>query len=45
LRPASRGDAASVAYGALPYALFEEIRLKFIAALKTRAARAVPRTT
>ena len=44
LYPASPGDAASVAYGSLPYALFEEIRLKFIAALKTRATRTVPRT-
>ncbi len=43
-RPASGGDAASVAYGPLPYALFEEIRLKFIAAVKARAARTVPRT-
>ena len=45
LRPVSPGDAASVVYGPLPYALFEEIRLKFIAALKARAARTVPRTT
>ncbi len=44
LRPARAGDAASVAFGPLPYALFEEIRLKFIAALKNRAAVAVPRT-
>jgi len=26
LRPAKQGDAASVAYGALPYTLFEAIR-------------------
>jgi hypothetical protein len=44
LRPLRPGDAASVAYGPLPYGLFEDIRLKFIAALKSRAARAVPRT-
>ncbi len=44
LRPARPGDAASVVFGPLPYALFEEIRLKFIAALKSRAAVAVPRT-
>jgi len=44
LRPARAGDAASVAFGPLPYALFEEIRLNFIAALKNRAAVAVPRT-
>ena len=44
LRPWQPGDATSVAYGALPYALFETIRLQFIAALKANAARAVPRT-
>ena len=44
LRPSIPGDATSVAYGLLPYALFEDIRLKFIAALNTRIARAVPRT-
>jgi hypothetical protein len=38
------GDAASVAYGALPFGLFDDIRLKFIAALKANAARAVRRT-
>jgi hypothetical protein len=41
LRP---GDAQSTAYGPLPYGLFEEIRLKFIAALKAHAVCAVPRT-
>ena len=44
LRPLQPGDAASVAYGPLPYRLFEEIRLKFITLVKNRAARAVPRT-
>lgn len=44
LRPTTPGDAGSVAYGHLPYALFEEIRRKFIAALKAESARAVPRT-
>jgi hypothetical protein len=44
LRPAIRSDADSVAYGPLPYTLFEGIRLKFIAALKARTARVVPRT-
>jgi hypothetical protein len=44
LRPFSPGDPASVAYGQLPYALLERIRLKFIAALKARKARAVRRT-
>lgn len=44
LRPSRPGDAASVTYGTLPYALFEDIRRKFLAALKARAARAVQRT-
>ena len=44
LRASTPADASSVAYGLLPYALFEDIRLKFIAALKARAARTVPRT-
>ena len=44
LRPLAPGDAGTVAYGLLPYALFENIRLKFIAALKLRTARTVPRT-
>jgi hypothetical protein len=44
LRPAKPADAASVVYGSLPYGLFEDIRLKFIAALRTRVARTVPRT-
>lgn len=44
LRPLQPGDAQSTAYGPLPYGLFEEIRLKFIAALKGQAVRAVPRS-
>ena len=44
LRSVARGDPASVAYGPLPYALFEQIRLKFLVALKARRARAVRRT-
>jgi len=44
LRPLRSGDAGSVAYGLLPYALFEDIRWKFLAVLKVRIARAVPRT-
>jgi hypothetical protein len=44
LRPARRGDAASVAYGQLPYALFETIRQKFIAVLRARPAGVVPRS-
>ncbi len=44
LRPLQPGDATSVAYGPLPYGLFEQIRLKFIAGLKASAARTVQRT-
>lgn len=44
LRPSRPGEAASVAYGPLPYALFEDIRRMFIAAVKTHGARAVART-
>ena len=44
LRPLRPDDARSAAYGPLPYGLFEEIRRKFIAALKSRAVSAVPRT-
>ena len=44
VRPVAPGDPGSVAYGPLPYALFEQIRLKFLVALKARRARAVRRT-
>lgn len=44
LVPSTPGDSSSVAYGLLPYALFENIRLAFIAALKARVTRTVPRT-
>jgi hypothetical protein len=44
LRPLRPGDSQSTAYGLLPYGLFEEIRRKFIAALKGQAVSAVPRT-
>lgn len=37
-------DAASVANGPLPFALFEEIRTKFIAAIRARRASVVPRS-
>jgi hypothetical protein len=43
LRAMRPGDASSV-YGPLPYALFEDVRRTFIAALRARAARTVPRT-
>ena len=44
LRPARRGDAASVAFGPLPYALFEQIRTKFAANVRSRKASAVTRS-
>ena len=44
LRPARRGDAATFAYGQLPYTLFEEIRTKFITAIRARRAGVVPRS-
>lgn len=44
LRPLRAGDAGSVAYGLLPYALMEEIRTRFLALLKSRQARPVART-
>lgn len=44
LRPRQSGNAANVAYGPLPYSLFEHIRVEFLAALKARAAATVPRT-
>ena len=44
LRPARQGDARTVAYGQLPYALFEEIRKKFISAVRARRAAVVPRS-
>jgi hypothetical protein len=44
LRPSRRGGVASIAYGQLPYALFETIRRKFVAAIRARRAGIVPRT-
>lgn len=44
LRPRFADDASSVAYGLLPYRLMDEIRLRFIAILKERRGRVVPRT-
>jgi hypothetical protein len=44
LRPPVPGDPESVAYGPLPYALFEQVRLRFIAALKARGGRTILRT-
>jgi mRNA-degrading endonuclease toxin of MazEF toxin-antitoxin module len=44
LRPRQAGDAGSVAYGLLPYGLMEEIRQKFLALIRARRMRLVPRT-
>ena len=44
LRPVTPGDSASVGYGPLPFALFEEIRTKFIAAIRAKRASVVPRS-
>jgi hypothetical protein len=44
LQPLRPGDAATVAYGMLPYALFESIRRKFAAAIRARHAGLVPRS-
>jgi hypothetical protein len=44
LRPSRPRDLASVGYGLMPFALFEEIRTKFIAAIRTRRASVVPRS-
>ena len=44
LRPSKPGDAASVSYGPLPFGLFEEIRTKFIAAIRARRTSVVPRS-
>jgi hypothetical protein len=44
LRPSTPGDAASVSYGTLPFALFEDIRTKFMAAIRARRTSFVART-
>ena len=44
LRPFAPGDSASVGYGPLPFALFEEIRIKFIAAIRAKRASVVQRS-
>lgn len=44
LRPSKPGDSASVGYGPLPFALFEEIRTKFIAAIRAKRASVVSRS-
>ena len=44
LRPSRPRDAASVGYGPLPFALFEEIRTKFIAAIRAKRTSVVARS-
>jgi len=44
LRPANAGDMANIACGPLPFALFEQIRQRFIAMIRARRARLVPST-
>lgn len=44
LRPLTPGDSARVGYGPLPFGLFEEIRTKFIAAIRAQRASVVPRS-
>ncbi len=44
LRPMTRGNLASVVYGPLPFVLFEDIRTKFIAAIRAKRASIVPRS-
>jgi hypothetical protein len=43
LRPATPGDSGSIVHGALPFGLFEQIRIKFIAAIKSKRATVVAR--
>jgi len=44
LRPVRAGEASSVSYGLLPFALFEQVRTKLIAAIRAKRLRVVPRT-
>ena len=44
LRPSTSADPASASYGPLPFALFEEVRTKFIVAIKLRRASVIPRS-
>ncbi len=44
LRPARRGDAASVAYGQLPQKLFEDVRRKWLALYETRRSHGIGRS-
>lgn len=44
LRPVRQGGVANIAYGMLPHALFEAIRLKFLAAIRVRRSGLVRRS-
>lgn len=44
LRPAVSGDPASVAYGLLPKALFDDVRTKWLALFNARKTHGVART-
>ena len=44
LRPLRPGDAASVAFGLLPFSLFETIRRRFIAAIRAQRTATVRRS-
>lgn len=44
LRVARPGDAGSAAYGLLPPHIYDELRAKFVAAVRARKARAVARS-
>ena len=44
LRPLIQEDSASVGYGPLPFALFEVIRTKFIAAIRAKRASVIARS-
>lgn len=42
--PSDTGDPASVAYGELPAALFEQVRDKWLARFEARKAHVISRT-
>jgi hypothetical protein len=44
LRPVTPGDAASVVYGLLPQALYDEVRAKWLALFEARKTTTVVRT-
>ena len=44
LRPIQQNDMSNVAYGLLPAALTQEVRIKFLTLARARQAKLVPRT-